>query len=147
MQLNVGENRSTTTIVKIMSGRNCRELRPCRSSYSPREAAAQYTASQETTSKNWREFRPCQRLFLCASAAQFSAEQKRKKHSKKIGESSVSIILGKIRQHSVSRILGKSGHHSIAIILGKSAGVPSQEFWGKSARIPSQKYRFYKHIH
>lgn len=64
MQLNVRENRSTATIVKIISGRNCRELRPCRCSYSPREAAAQYTASQETTSKNWREFRPRQRLFF-----------------------------------------------------------------------------------
>ena len=64
MQLNVGEKRSTTATVKIMSGENWRELRPCGYPYSPREATAQFTASQETTATNCREFGPCQRLFF-----------------------------------------------------------------------------------
>ena len=59
MQVDVGEKRSTTATVKIMSGENWRELRPCGYPYSPREAAAQFTASQETTARNCREFRPC----------------------------------------------------------------------------------------
>ena len=94
MQLNVGEKRSTTATVKIMSGENWRELRPCGYPSSLREAAAhgaQFTASQETTARNCREFRPCQRRFLCIdrtvlrpcrypsslreAAAQFTASQ------------------------------------------------------------------------
>ena len=91
MQLNAEETRSTTTTVKIMSGENWRELRPCGYPYSLREAAAQLTASQETTTRNCREFRPCQRRFLCIdrtvlrpcrypsslreAAAQFTASQ------------------------------------------------------------------------
>ena len=86
MQLNVGKKRSTTTTVKIMSVRNWRELRPCRYPFSLREAAAQFTASQETTSKNWREFRPCQRLFFVHRP---HSTQQSKNHSKKIGENSV----------------------------------------------------------
>ena len=86
-----GRKRSTTATVKIMSGGNWRELRPCGYPYSPREAAAQFTASQETTARNCREFRPCQRRFLCIdrtvlrpcrypsslreAAAQFTASQ------------------------------------------------------------------------
>ena len=67
MQMDVGEKRSTTATVKIMSGENWRELRPCGYPSSLREAAAhgaQFTASQETTARNCREFRPCQRLFF-----------------------------------------------------------------------------------
>ena len=94
MQVDVGEKRSTTATVKIMSGENWRELRPCGYPSSLREAAAhgaQFTASQETTARNCREFRPCQRRFLCIdrtvlrlcrypssvreAAAQFTASQ------------------------------------------------------------------------
>ena len=85
MQLNVGEKRSTPATVKIMSGENWRELRPCGYPYSPREAAAQFTASQETTARNCREFRPRQRLF---SVPRPHSTQQSKKQSKKISEKS-----------------------------------------------------------
>ena len=94
MKVDVGETRSTTATVKIMSGENWRELRPCGYPSSLREAAAhdaQFTASQETTARNCREFRPCQRRFFCIdrtvlrpcrypsslreAAAQFTASQ------------------------------------------------------------------------
>ena len=78
--------RSTTAIVKTMSGRNWRELRPCRCPFSLREAAAQYAASQETASKNWREFRPCPRLLFVHRS---HSTQQSKNQSQKIGESSV----------------------------------------------------------
>ena len=81
-----GKKRSTTTTVKIMSGRSWRELRLCRYPFSLREAVAQFTASQETTSKNWREFRPCQRLFLVHRP---HSTQQSKNQSKKIGDNSV----------------------------------------------------------
>ena len=86
MQLEVGRKRSTTTTIKIMSGRDWRELRPCRYPFSLREAAAQFTASHETASKIWREFRPCQRLFFVHRS---QSTQQTKNHSKKIGENSV----------------------------------------------------------
>ena len=64
MQVDVGEKRSTIATVKIMSGENWRELRPCGYPSSLREAAAQFTASQEATARNCREFRPCDGLFF-----------------------------------------------------------------------------------
>ena len=83
MQVGVGERRSTTATVKIMSGENWRELRPCGYPSSLREAAAQFTASQETTARNCREFHLCAGLFFVHRP---HSSQQSKQQSEKISE-------------------------------------------------------------
>ena len=107
MQVDVGEKRSTTATVKIMSGENWRELRPCGYPSSLREAAAQFTASQETTARNCREFRLCDGLFFVHRP---HSSQQSKQQSKKISEnekSAAQVLKSEMRhiclQFSLSR--------------------------------------------